>query len=94
MSTKHKHYKWIVAWAEGKQMQEKISGTSVWVNVTYPDWDPDTEYRTRPEPRTIWVNEFDGDLAGANWNTKEDAERNITYGEVDRRAIEFVEVLK
>ena len=47
---RHKHYDCIVAWAEGKQIEIKMS-TGDWVDVTwFPQFDTKCEYRIKKEP--------------------------------------------
>lgn len=45
---RHRHYNEIVAWAEGKQIQLKISSGEWWDNE-FPNWTAN-EYRVKPEP--------------------------------------------
>ena len=47
---KHKHYDCIVAWAEGKKIEIKMS-TGDWVDVTwFPQFATEYEYRIKKEP--------------------------------------------
>ena len=38
MTTKHKHYDCIIAWAEGKQIEYYASGLDKWFFVQSPNW--------------------------------------------------------
>ena len=63
---KHKHYDCIVAWAQGKQIQTKVSGDE-WADILpdyVPAWEKDCEYRIKPEEivryLTVWYDEESG----------------------------------
>ena len=61
---KHKHYDYIVAWAEGKQIQYKCSDGS-WQDTIYtPAWEDTIEYRIKSEEivryLTVWYDEESG----------------------------------
>lgn len=51
MSTRHKHYNEIVAWAEGKEIQVNAFGE--WKDTKDPRFCPGLEYRVKPETITI-----------------------------------------
>jgi len=44
---KHKHAVCIVAWADGRIIEERDTVTGEWIK-TNPSWDEDVEYRIRP----------------------------------------------
>jgi hypothetical protein len=46
----HKHAELIKAWADGAEIQGK-NWNNEWVKVTDISWDPDFEYRVKPEPK-------------------------------------------
>jgi hypothetical protein len=48
---KHKHYNEIIAWAEGKEIEFRISSYDSWVKVASPSWDERNEYRVKQEPK-------------------------------------------
>jgi len=48
---KHKHYKLIVAWAEGFKIERKDEFND-WEEIENPQWNEDTEYRVQPEKET------------------------------------------
>ena len=52
----------------------------------------DCIYRVKPEPKTIWVNEYDAGISIA-YRTRETAEREATP-EVTRIAVQYREVVK
>lgn len=57
MTTKHKHYDLIVAWAGGAKIQVLI-GSVDWRDTTTPSWHPDLVYRVKPKPlvkKWLWV---------------------------------------
>ena len=45
---KHKHYKLIVAWAEGFAIERKDE-FNYWEEISNPQWNDDTEYRVKQE---------------------------------------------
>ena len=49
---KHKHYDCIVAWAEGKKIQVKEYGSTIWEDLhCTPSWSSHVNYRIKPEPK-------------------------------------------
>ena len=49
---KHKHYDMIVAWAEGKTIQNFNERRMIWEDLTgYPYWVNDFQYRIKPTPK-------------------------------------------
>ena len=59
---KHKHYDMIVAWAEGKQIQNFNENTGEWQDLIAPPyWIQNFQYRIKPEEkkpvvRWLWAN--------------------------------------
>ena len=53
----HIHYDLIIAWAQGAQIQQRVSNVSVvtWVDVQHPLWDPLSEYRIKPEAKPDFI---------------------------------------
>jgi len=54
MKTPHKHHDLIVAWAAGAEielMRKHSHPIGGWVLIEQPDWDIDSEYRIKPEPK-------------------------------------------
>ena len=49
----HKWAKEIKAWADGAEIECKVSGCSEWTDVTAhsPSWYEDNEYRIKPQPK-------------------------------------------
>ena len=47
---RHKHYDLIVAWAEGKKIEKRLSKKD-WIDCHYPVWFDNDEYRIKPEPK-------------------------------------------
>jgi len=63
------------AYVDGEDIQiEKYP--DVWIDQVSPVWDWDFNYRVKPEPRTIWVNEYDGEPC-ALFLTQKDALRQF-----------------
>lgn len=67
--TPHKHAELIKAWADGAEIQIKITGfgSSTWVDAN-PAWNPDFDYRIKP--KTIkyrqYLVRYDGGNIGVN----------------------------
>ena len=53
MGNPHKWAKEIKAWADGAEIEVKVSGIDRWSNVTaiHPQWHEDNEYRVKPQPK-------------------------------------------
>ena len=47
----HKHAELIKAWADGAEIQWKHDGCTDWQDTIKPDWNPDANYRIKPEPK-------------------------------------------
>ena len=49
----HKWAKEIKAWADGAEIEVKVSGMDRWSKVTarHPQWHEDNEYRIKPQPK-------------------------------------------
>ena len=59
---KHKHYDMIVAWAEGKQIQNFNENTGEWQDLIAPPyWIQNFQYRIKPET-TFTSSKFDLNL--------------------------------
>ena len=50
MTTKHKHFDLIVAWANGAEIEQK-DYFNIWNYRNYPDWSSDRECRVRLETK-------------------------------------------
>ena len=50
---KHKHYDYIVAWAEGEQIEFKADNDGWKLLDDNPIWFDDFEYRIKPEPDVV-----------------------------------------
>src|SRR5690606_5521425 len=46
--TPHKHAELIKAWADGAEIQIKLSD-GIWKDIEYPNWGTYVEYRVKPE---------------------------------------------
>ncbi len=62
---KHKHCELIKAWADGAEIQQFLTGVSGWVSLNTPSWNPDYEFRIKPESKpdivTYLLGNSDGD---------------------------------
>jgi hypothetical protein len=47
----HKHAELIKAWADGAEIQVRISSSSEWQDSENPYWTKHYEYRIKPEPK-------------------------------------------
>ena len=77
----------LTAAKDGKAIQTKV--TEGWVDAPNPKWCFDCcDYRIRPEPKVIWVNEYENSLSAHH--TKERA-MNYESGST-RVAVKYIEV--
>jgi len=87
----------IQADRDGKEVEWRPTGAERWRLAT-PLWDFDTcEYRIKPEPKAIWVNEYeDGSLRGHNTEQCADRYCRNAVGDVGddvvRAAVKYQEV--
>lgn len=52
----HKHHDLIVAWAKGAKIQGLSDSHDKWFDVeSTPSWNPDRQYRIKPEPKAYVV---------------------------------------
>lgn len=86
----------IAAHRDGKVIElcERHSNTGTgWQLCKKPIWDFfHYDYRIKPEPRVIWVNEYDGTLGMNQYNSEENARR--AADKHTARQVKFVEVLE
>lgn len=81
----------IHAHEDGKTIQV-LNCRYEWENINDPgwQWDEGCEYRIKPEPKVVWVNEYPHDHT--THKTKEKAEK-FAASTVVRVAVKYVEVL-
>jgi hypothetical protein len=48
--TQHKWHKEIKAWADGAEI-EFLSEENGWLDAGHPEWNEDSEYRIKPQPK-------------------------------------------
>jgi hypothetical protein len=58
MKTPHKHAEIIKAWADGAEIECKFDEFDSWAVVYPPHWNPDYEYRIKPEPKPDVFQDF------------------------------------
>ena len=46
----HKHAELIKTWADGAEIEFRW-GDEEWVATSYPEWNPEAQYRIKPEPK-------------------------------------------
>ena len=64
MNTPHRHAEVIKAWADGAEIECKVSDAPErWTCTAQPAWNPDVQYRVKPAPPTY------GQIANAAWQT-------------------------
>lgn len=84
------------AYVDGEEIEYTRSGKD-WRYSDDPEWDWSLfEYRIKPKPRTIWVNEHEDNMETwyTCYNSKKDAEHDAyDYGLI-RTAVEYQEVMK
>lgn len=84
------------AWVDGKSIQFESPIDAKWIDLSpsKPVWDWNgANYRIKPEPLTIFVNQYGSDLSGTHYLSKADAIRN-QYRDQDCAVVrEFIEVL-
>lgn len=51
MTQRHKHADCIIAWANGAEIQAQQNATGKWVTIHRPQWEMETFYRVKPEPK-------------------------------------------
>ncbi len=72
--TRHVHYDYIVAWAEGKQIQ--IWNNEKWVDTCDPRWYTYLKYRVKPDPVVLQyrnaLHNFDGKYIVITWDKTDD----------------------
>jgi hypothetical protein len=86
----------MLAWADGKKIQIRHKSCLSWNDLNHGenfDWDwHEYEFRIKPGPKVIWVNEY----AGARlfiYNSPGEAERYAGTGAV-RTAVKYVEAVE
>ena len=79
------------AWIDGEEI-EWYSSVSGWTRVnTVPLWEwYEHKYRIKPKPRSIWVNEYEGQISSNVFFAKESADRAASQRRTS--CVEFREV--
>ena len=91
----HKYLPFVQALVEGKTIQEKTVTLHAWDDLIDPHFDRKPEnYRIKPEPRVIWLNEYPDQ--SIIWSepqaTKADADEAAERQRI--RCVKFVECLE
>jgi hypothetical protein len=95
---KHKHYEFIVAWANGAKIQWK-NDLHDWRDIGDPAWINSYEYRIKPEPKPDFIDWLKIGIccpitgSYARWTHKEDAHLKITFDGITRE-FKSAEVIK
>lgn len=85
----------LTAYKEGKTIQarHRDDEKTTWLQATEPCWDWETyDYRVKPEPRIVWINEYANGIWGCA-NSSKQAVKNSTSDECIA-CRKFVEVLE
>ena len=86
------------AFVDGRAIQSRKKNEGDWGDNCDPNWNWDkAEFRIKPEPKTIWVNEYeDGSLRGHNTEQCADRYCRNAVGDVGddvvRAAVKYQEV--
>ena len=69
---------------EGKMIQRQHKAFLDWCDIAEPDWDfVHFNFRVKPEPRTIWMNEYSHGSYAVHCS-KDEAEENAQVGRIRR----------
>ena len=78
---------------DGKTIQVWCSTAWKWVVDECPTWNWNSrQWRVKPGPRVIYVNEYEGELMSAHHNTLKQADAWLD-DDADARTVKFIEVL-
>lgn len=81
------------AFVDGKPCEWKFEHIGPWDRVFRPTWDwHKHDYRIKPEPKEIWVNEYDDGSASA-YNSEDKALYAYNDG-ATRKAVRYREVIE
>ena len=78
------------AFGQGIAIQVKVP--TGWISEFNPTWSFNCQYRVKPEAKTIWVNEYGGDICAHT--TREAAVFHCTQITAIREAVEYREVIE
>jgi hypothetical protein len=84
----------IQAFAEGKKVQWRPSGRSLWSTVNTPSFHPDHEWRVEPEKIVRWLNLYgnsENPVAGGFYDSKFEADQFAEPSRIACIRIEFEE---
>jgi hypothetical protein len=88
----------LMAYADGETIQCRMRNDgglreAKWCDTESPLWNfYEFDFRVKPAPREVWVNEYDKGLAQTTHPTKKDAIRCSVLGRMD--TVKFVEAVK
>ena len=87
----HKHRDMIHAYSIGKTLQIKNSDGQWCTNPDPKFWDV-LEYRIKPEPRTIWVNEYENGMVAVHTSSNEAERRRINCNQKGK-TVQYKEII-
>ena len=77
------------AFAEGKDVDFRFNDQGAWRPASTPSWCEEFQYRIKPEPRVIWVNEYeDGSFGPAGLRKAEVEQARFGFGGRTIRCVE------
>lgn len=81
------------AYAEGKEIEYRTG--NVWCLCRNPSWSfGDIYYRIKPEPKVIWVNEYEDGTGSAYTSRDQAVNESENFSEQpERTAVKYVEVM-
>ena len=84
MGQRHKHADVIIAWAEGKAVQVRDEGTSLWYDIKgkFPLFNEDREHRVKPQPKKYRValfNDYPCVYTADNMNDASSYEKEMSF---------------
>ena len=80
----HKHAELIKAWADGAEIQAKLSRTNEWIDVVNFNWSEDYEFRIKPKEkkpvvRWLWAYKTDNEWQIGSYFLVEEEEAKKVY---------------
>jgi hypothetical protein len=81
------------AFVDGKDIEARFRRDDEWASCEWPTWRFDLgQFRIKPEPRVIYVNEYDSDLSATHHMSEPSARVNAT-SDRNHQVRKFIEVL-
>ncbi len=82
------------AFVDGKPCEWRSRGLTIWKEIGTPSWDfVKNEYRIKPVPKEIWVNEF-SDGTGLSYDSEKRAEESNKWRGIVRKGVRYREIME